>query len=362
MRGLRILCGILFCCSATLLKSDDFPPPIPPVPDQPNLAPPSTFGQSGPVSALRSRMVSFRDSTADAEADVPTADESFADSLLSTRRPTRDVSGILHEQHRERAEQFDNLMQQLQNIVDAELNRPPAAVVPQPQPRPQPRSEDQPLKSGEPADDWKPLESPGAGNGSPTAASSSDPNDSDSANSEAGTTSQDSATDATSDAATPSNDPSHNGASAPNSDLPDLTRLMPTPQPKPSSVFADGMAAEAIIDGPVDRIGLADNLYAMGELQIALEMYQQVDLKQLSESEWYWVKYQIASCYRRLGQISDAQDQYRRLAGQKNAGWLATTARWWLDQMDARAALQKKVEEQDRIITALTEVLNDDVR
>jgi tetratricopeptide (TPR) repeat protein len=314
-------------------------------------------------------MVSFRDSTADAEADVPTADESFADSLLSTRRPTRDVSGILHEQHRERAEQFDNLMQQLQNIVDAELNRPPAAVVPQPQPRPQPRSEDQPPKSGEPADDWKPLDSPEADSGSPTTASPSDPNDSDSANSEAGTTSQGSASDPASDTATPSNDPLQNGASDPQSDLPDpqsdlpdLSRLMPTPQPKPSSVFADGMAAEAIIDGPVDRIGLADNLYAMGELQIALEMYQQVDLKQLSESEWYWVKYQIASCYRRLGQISDAQDQYRRLAGQKNAGWLATTARWWLDQMDARAALQKKVEEQEQIITALTEVLNDDVR
>ncbi|GAB5440477.1 MAG: hypothetical protein Fues2KO_08260 [Fuerstiella sp.] len=357
----RSSCVIIFFSVMPGLKSDDLPPPVPPVSERlssnrgPALTPRASFVQK------RIDVILVNDSSSPPEPELPDANQSFADSLLLSRDAGRDISGILDRQHRERAEHFDNLMEQLQSIVDAELNRPPDAV-PQPQPRPQPQSENQSPKSGEPADDWKPLESPGAGNGSPTTSSSDDPDTSASADSEADTTSQDSATDATSDAATPSNDPSQNGTSDPLTEFPDLTRLMPTPEPKPSSVFADGMAAEAIIDGPVDRIGLADNLYAMGELQIALEMYQQVDLKQLPESEWYWVKYQIASCYRRLGQISDAQDQYRRLAGQKNAGWLATTARWWLDQMDARAALQKKVEEQDRIITALTEVLNDDVR
>lgn len=357
----RCSCVIVIFCATAGLRSDDLPPPVPPVSERlsPGTAP--LRMQRPALVTQRNNVMLVNDSSSPPDTDLPDVNGSFADSLLLSRNAGRDISGILDRQHRERAEQFDNLMEQLQSIVDAELNRPPAAV-PQPQPRPQPQPEAQPPKSGEPKDDWKPQQPSDSGNGSPAKSSSADSDDSASADDDAETTSQDSASDTTSNTSTPLNDPSQNETSDPMTDLPDLTRLMPTPEPKPSSVFADGMAAEAIIDGPVDRIGLADNLYAMGELQIALEMYQQVDLKQLAESEWYWVKYQIASCYRRLGKISDAQDQYRRLAGQKNAGWLATTARWWLDQMDARAALQKKVEEQEQIITALTEVLHDDVR
>ena len=85
-----------------------------------------------------------------------------------------------------------------------------------------------------------------------------------------------------------------------------------------------------LVDGPVDRIGLADSLYALNELSISLEMYGKVDLKHVPQSEQFWVSFQRACCLRRLKRIPEAQELYRRLAGQQNAGWLAEMSRWWL--------------------------------
>lgn len=121
----------------------------------------------------------------------------------------------------------------------------------------------------------------------------------------------------------------------------------------PPSLFADAMNAKAIVDGPVNRIGLADNLYALGEFAIALEMYDQVVTKKQPASEVYWVMFQKASCHRRLQHREKAKEIYRRLAGQKAAGWLAKTSRWWLDQMDSRAALETVIEQQTKSVQLL---------
>ncbi|WP_145944215.1 hypothetical protein [Fuerstiella marisgermanici] len=133
----------------------------------------------------------------------------------------------------------------------------------------------------------------------------------------------------------------------------------PTIAPKPSSVFADSLAAQALVKGPVDRVGLADNLYALDELQIALEMYQQVDLKEVPVSERFWITYQTASCFRRLKKLPEAQETYRRLAGRSDAGWLAKMSTWWLHRMDARQELENTLNKQQKILDALTEVYDE---
>jgi hypothetical protein len=126
-----------------------------------------------------------------------------------------------------------------------------------------------------------------------------------------------------------------------------------------ASVFADSMIAKAIVDGPVDRIGLADSLYALNELPIALEMYEKVDVKHVAPSERFWVSFQRACCLRKLKRIPEAQELYRRLAGQESAGWLAEVSRWWLDQIDARVELETHIKEYDAILTALKEWSDD---
>ena len=137
------------------------------------------------------------------------------------------------------------------------------------------------------------------------------------------------------------------------------TEPPPTIEPKPSSVFSDSEAAQALVQGPVDRVGLADNLYALEELQIALEMYKQVELKELPAAERYWVTYQTASCLRRLKQIPEAQETYRRLAGRNDAGWLAKMSTWWLHRMDARKELELSLKNQQKVLDALAEVYDE---
>ena len=84
-------------------------------------------------------------------------------------------------------------------------------------------------------------------------------------------------------------------------------------------------------------------------------MYGQIDLEPLSESERFWVSYQKACCHRRLGQIPEAQEIYRRLAGQKRGGWIARLSRWWLDQIDSRSELQLQISKYDTVLKKLME-------
>ncbi|MCP4787901.1 MAG: hypothetical protein GY903_34275 [Fuerstiella sp.] len=76
-------------------------------------------------------------------------------------------------------------------------------------------------------------------------------------------------------------------------------------------------------------------------------------------SERHWGSFQTACCLRKLNRIPEAQEGYRRLAGQQDAGWLAKMSRWWLDQIDARVELETQVKEYDKLLAALKESSND---
>lgn len=116
----------------------------------------------------------------------------------------------------------------------------------------------------------------------------------------------------------------------------------------------------AVVDGPVDRIGLANNLFAINENVIALEMYQQVETKNLTPGEKYWIMLQKASCLRRLDRIPEAKEAYRRLAGEKDAGFLAKTARWWLDRIEDRVQLTTQLNQYEAVLESLQEKSNVD--
>jgi hypothetical protein len=57
----------------------------------------------------------------------------------------------------------------------------------------------------------------------------------------------------------------------------------------------------------------------------------------------FWVQFQNASCLREMGDLVKAKKQLRILAGQAEAEWLATSARWWLDMIDDRAELEQQI-------------------
>lgn len=104
------------------------------------------------------------------------------------------------------------------------------------------------------------------------------------------------------------------------------------------------VGGQNIVSGPIDRIGLANNLYAVGEYQLALEMYQQTEKSSVPPQQQHWLEYQQANCLRRLGQRGEASNRYRRLSQQPGAGWLGEISGWWVTQLEHVRQLEKALE------------------
>jgi tetratricopeptide (TPR) repeat protein len=102
---------------------------------------------------------------------------------------------------------------------------------------------------------------------------------------------------------------------------------------------------QPVISGPIDRMGLANNLYAVGEYLMAMELYKETDESPLTAQQQIWAEYQTANCLRRLGQTGEASNRYRRLAGQPEAGWLSEKAGWWVGVLEQIRQLEKSLED-----------------
>ena len=101
----------------------------------------------------------------------------------------------------------------------------------------------------------------------------------------------------------------------------------------------------AVVHGPIDRLGLANNLYAVGEYQLAMKMYEQTERADLTAQQQIWTDYQMANCLRRMGRNAEASNRYRRIAEQPEAGWLSEQSRWWVDVLEQIRQLQSSLRE-----------------
>jgi len=91
---------------------------------------------------------------------------------------------------------------------------------------------------------------------------------------------------------------------------------------------------------PADRLSLADNLFGAGEVGLALDIYEALKDEDLDAAEVTWVKYQIASCHRRIGSLSSAEQVYREVASADDDDPASSNARWWLDAIGRRKRLE----------------------
>ena len=108
---------------------------------------------------------------------------------------------------------------------------------------------------------------------------------------------------------------------------------------------AHAASEHAVVHGTIDRLGLANNLYAVGEYELALDMYEKTDVTELTAQQQIWSDYQMANCLRRMGRNGDASNRYRRIAEQPEAGWLSEQSRWWVDVLEQIRQLQSSLEE-----------------
>ena len=106
------------------------------------------------------------------------------------------------------------------------------------------------------------------------------------------------------------------------------------------SVTNAAILEHTVVDGPIDRLGLANNLFAVGQYPLALEMYQQASAEILSAHQKFWIEYQTANCIRRSGRPGEASNRYRRLADQPEAGWISTQAQWWVETLEKIRVLE----------------------
>lgn len=143
---------------------------------------------------------------------------------------------------------------------------------------------------------------------------------------------------------------------------PDQTSDQPTGSDNTAgNGFLDGidLSSDVLVDGPVDRVALADNLYRVKEYKLALEIYAQIDVRQLSDDQQFWVQFQTASCHRRLGDLPAAREQFRIIAGQPESGWMGRSSTWWLNTMRDRAELEEQLSSMQELISMKKEAFDD---
>ncbi len=141
----------------------------------------------------------------------------------------------------------------------------------------------------------------------------------------------------------------------PNENIVDETMSEELPQAplKPSAIAS--LLDNVVVDGPIDRLGLANNLFAVKEYPLALEMYEQTTGPELSSQQQIWAEYQTATCLRHLGNPAEASNRYRKLASQPEHGWLSQQAHWWVETSESIRILEKAL--KDHSIEQCREVI-----
>lgn len=110
---------------------------------------------------------------------------------------------------------------------------------------------------------------------------------------------------------------------------------------------------------PVDRLGLANNLFGTGDYELAFETYGKIKPAELQPRDKVWVEYQIACCHRKLGNIAEAEKQYRIVAAQPQANFLSQSARWWLDALKNRKQLKAGLQQLHQTLESIEKQLNE---
>jgi hypothetical protein len=127
------------------------------------------------------------------------------------------------------------------------------------------------------------------------------------------------------------------------SSRPELPHTEPRPEPTGSRDVKGSSTGliKGLPTAAIDRVYVADNLFAAGEYALANDIYLQVDRRAISGDEAGWVEFQLANCSRRLGRLDDAKKSYRRVVSDPTLGWLQDLAKWRLDAIDDREQLIK---------------------
>jgi hypothetical protein len=95
----------------------------------------------------------------------------------------------------------------------------------------------------------------------------------------------------------------------------------------------------------IDPLNQAQNLYRTGNFEASLRAFKLVESASLAGEDRAFVQYMIASCLRRLGQMSEATAIYRDVADSREDAFLSECAVWQLSTIRWRKDLEMQLEE-----------------
>ncbi len=109
-------------------------------------------------------------------------------------------------------------------------------------------------------------------------------------------------------------------------------------------------SAVPIVDDSVDRESLANNLFGAKQYKLALQIYAELAKAAPGTEDELWYQYQLACCYRNLGNTAQAEKYYRIVAGRKDF-YLAATARWYLSMIQEQKALKEQMASWELVLS-----------
>ena len=136
------------------------------------------------------------------------------------------------------------------------------------------------------------------------------------------------------------------------SSLPTETGPPPVPVSQPTDLIpteSDAVLLEhtmrAITTGRVDRLALANNLFAAGKHAVSLRVYQAIVPETKDAAELAWLHLQIGNIYRHANVVDKSEKHYRMVTGLGVDTPYYEYARWWLTNLEERANLLNQIEE-----------------
>ncbi len=111
---------------------------------------------------------------------------------------------------------------------------------------------------------------------------------------------------------------------------------------------------ETMANDPVDKLGLANNLVAIGSYQTAIQIFLELSKDAtLDETTKNWVYFQLGRCYLSTDSIPEAKEAFKKSAESIQSDIAQRTSKWWLDQLEAQLSIDESLNNMQETLTKL---------
>ena len=109
-----------------------------------------------------------------------------------------------------------------------------------------------------------------------------------------------------------------------------------------------------LTNDPVDKLGLANNLVAIGSYQTATQILLELSKDEvLDETTRNWVHFQLGRCYLGNNLIPEAKEAFRKSAESIQSDIAQRTSKWWLEQLESQLSIDDSLNKIQETITKM---------